>query len=193
MQSKAKLNPEEEKRRLEKALIYISSYISHYIKYIGVERPNDPVRLDTTNLTVQVSSINRSRTDYLWEIGSGANWMGYHISTLLALHEYFLSLNTNPVPNFLVIDQPSQVYFPERWPGDPDPKNPNKPTEEPNSDDIMRVNKIFRTLSEGLSRTKNKLQLLVIEHADDITWRGIEDINLVDRWRDGKALIPQEW
>lgn len=136
---------------------------------------------------------NRSRKDYLWEIGSGANWMGYHISTLLALHEYFLSLNISPVPNFLVIDQPSQVYFPERWPGDLDPKNPSKLPEEPSSDDIERVNKIFRTLSEGLSRTKNKLQLLVIEHADEITWQGIKDINLVDRWRDGRALIPQDW
>ncbi|KCZ70292.1 Protein of unknown function (DUF3732) [Candidatus Methanoperedens nitroreducens] len=190
---KVKLNPEEEKRRLGNALNYISSYISHYVKFIDVERPNDPIHLDTTNLTVQVLLKNRSRKDYLWEIGSGANWMGYHISTLLALHEYFLSLNISPVPNFLVIDQPSQVYFPERWPGDLDPKNPSKLPEEPSSDDIERVNKIFRTLSEGLSRTKNKLQLLVIEHADEITWQGIKDINLVDRWRDGRALIPQDW
>lgn len=190
---KAKLDPSEEKQRLNNALNYISSYLSHYAKSIGVERPDDPVFLDITNLTVRISSINRSRIDYLWEIGSGANYVGYHISALLALHQYFLSLNASPVPNFLVIDQPSQVYFPERWPGDPDPKNPNKFHEEASSDDIEGVIKIFRTLSEGLSRTKNKLQLLVIEHADEITWHGIEGINLVARWRNGRALIPQEW
>ncbi|NJD78859.1 MAG: DUF3732 domain-containing protein [Candidatus Methanoperedens sp.] len=190
---KAKLDPSEEKKRLSNALRYISSHLSHYVRCIGIERPDDPVHLDITNLTVQVSSINRPRTDYLWEIGSGANWMGYHISTLLALHEFFLSLNTSPVPNFLVIDQPSQVYFPERWPGDPDLKNPSRVPEEASSDDIRRVNKIFRTLSEGLSRTKNRLQLLVIDHADEITWKGVEGINLVKRWRYGEALIPKEW
>lgn len=40
--------------------------------------------------------------------------MGYHIATLLALHEYFVDLKWNPVPQFLIIDQPSQVYFPEK-------------------------------------------------------------------------------
>ena len=190
---KAKLDPSKEKQRLSNALQYISSYISYYAKCIGVERPDDPIQLDINNLTVRISSINRSRIDYLWEIGSGANWVGYHLSTLLALHQYFLSLNTSPVPNFLIIDQPSQVYFPERWPGDPDPKNPNRLPEDASSDDIEGVNKIFRTLSEGFSRTKNKLQLLVIEHADEITWRGIEGINLVARWRNGRALIPPEW
>lgn len=50
---KVKLNPEEEKRRLGNALNYISSYISHYVKFIDVERPNDPIHLDTTNLTVR--------------------------------------------------------------------------------------------------------------------------------------------
>ena len=119
--------------------------------------------------------------------------MGYHISTLLALHQYFLSLESCPVPNFLVIDQPSQVYFPERWQHDLDPKNPNNQPYEPNSGDIECVHKIFRTLSEGLVRMDNKLQLLVIEHADEMTWRGIENINLVERWRNGKALIPLDW
>ena len=38
--------------------------------------------------------------------------MGYHLATMLALHEYFASRTENPVPNFLIVDQPSQVYFP---------------------------------------------------------------------------------
>lgn len=189
----SKLSSSDEENRRRAALDYISKNISIYAKCIGAERFEDPVHLDLTNLTVRISSRGKSNEDYLWEIGSGANWMGYHISTLLALHQYFLSLESCPVPNFLVIDQPSQVYFPERWPHDLDPKNPNNQPYEPNSGDIECVHKIFRTLSEGLVRMDNKLQLLVIEHADEMTWRGIENINLVERWRNGKALIPLDW
>ncbi|MDK2975014.1 MAG: hypothetical protein PWP08_1385 [Methanofollis sp.] len=189
----SRLNSNDEEKRRRTALDYISKNISSYARCIGAERFDDPAHLDLTNLTIKISSMGRPDGDYLWEIGSGANWMGYHISTLLALHQYFLSLKSCPVPNFLVIDQPSQVYFPERWPNDPDPKNPNKQPYEPNSDDIECVNKIFQTLSEGLIRTDNKLQLLVIEHADEVTWSGIENINLVERWRNGKALVPLDW
>ena len=65
--------------------------------------------------------------------------------------------------------------------------------EDPTSDDIDRTRKIFETLSEGFVRTSGKLQIIVIEHADTITWDGIENINLVERWRDGNALIPPDW
>lgn len=39
--------------------------------------------------------------------------MGYHLATLLALQGAFLKRgSSNPVPTFLIIDQPSQFYFP---------------------------------------------------------------------------------
>jgi len=48
--------------------------------------------------------------------GSGENLLGYHLITLCALHEYFVK-NKRPVPGFLIIDQPSQVYFPKNTKG----------------------------------------------------------------------------
>jgi hypothetical protein len=36
------------------------------------------------------------------------------LAVLLALHQVFLSQRRSPVPAFLVLDQPSQVYFPTR-------------------------------------------------------------------------------
>lgn len=44
------------------------------------------------------------------EIGSGMNWVGYHLSAYLALQDFFIN-NTRPVPHFLVLDQPSQAFF----------------------------------------------------------------------------------
>jgi hypothetical protein len=43
--------------------------------------------------------------------GDGENHLAYHLSALLALHR-FAANNKQPLPRFLLIDQPTQVYFP---------------------------------------------------------------------------------
>ncbi|MCL6612373.1 MAG: DUF3732 domain-containing protein [Peptococcaceae bacterium] len=83
------------------------------------------------------------REDFLWEIGSGANWMGHHIATLLALHDHLAGLNWNAVPQFLVIDQPSQVYFPD--------KLQKQSKEDYLPEDILKVQKIFTCFNNHLS------------------------------------------
>jgi hypothetical protein len=45
------------------------------------------------------------------KIGSGMNWVGYHLSAYLALQDFFIR-NARPVPHFLVLDQPSHAFFP---------------------------------------------------------------------------------
>src|ERR1700730_9628627 len=43
--------------------------------------------------------------------GGAENHLAYHLSALIALH--FFAAKTNcPIPQFLLIDQPTQVYFP---------------------------------------------------------------------------------
>jgi len=64
-----------------------------------------------------VRVIRETRDDFLWEIGSGANWLAYHVALSLALQGYFLRLPHHPVPGLLIYDQPSQVYFPARRAG----------------------------------------------------------------------------
>ena len=46
------------------------------------------------------------------EMGSGENWLGYHLITHFALHAHFVRAG-RPTPRFLFLDQPTQVYFPE--------------------------------------------------------------------------------
>src|SRR3546814_16643976 len=77
-----------------------------------LEWPEAPIQLVIEDLTVKV--LRADREDYLWEIGSGANWLAYHVAMTLALQEVFLSDPTSGVPGLLVYDQPSQVYFPKR-------------------------------------------------------------------------------
>ncbi|MDB6122911.1 MAG: hypothetical protein JWQ71_1904 [Pedosphaera sp.] len=180
-------------RRQDVALDKLSDTCRHYAEILGVEHPEQPVRIDIRNLTLTVKGP-QGRQDYLWEIGSAANWMGYHIACLLALHEHFLEVadsSTSPVPQFIFIDQPSQAFFPERMSVERNLTNETEP--EPDSDDIKRVQRIFRALSEAVSRTNKRLQIIVIEHVGEAYWSGIPNVHVVERWRGSDALIPPHW
>ncbi|UOK62717.1 DUF3732 domain-containing protein [Paenibacillus sp. OVF10] len=118
--------------------------------------------------------------------------MGYHIATLLALHDHFAGLDWNAVPQFLVIDQPSQVYFPDKLQKLSDTQYL--------PEDILKVQKIFISFENHFSlRKENPTQIILIEHADEITWKSHEHIvHVVKRWRDDdssedNALIPKDW
>ena len=128
--------------------------------------------------------------------------MGYHLATMLGLHDYFLTLTksgkANYVPTFLVIDQPSQVYFPE---GFPEKDNIDNGKSNPGFKDFKDTKKIFETTSEFIKNVDYKTQIIILEHAPQKTWYGIENINLVEEWRGEKeiedstygALIPNDW
>ncbi len=150
------------------------------------------MRLNTRELTLQFKRLS-GRTDFLWEVGSGQNWVGYHIAGMLALHEHFMALSNNPVPNFLIIDQPSQVYFPEAWPAME--VAPNGRAEMGNSTDIDGVRRIFQALSQFMTSVAGQFQILVTEHAGSITWDGIPHVHLAGNWRKGhdQFLVPDSW
>lgn len=188
----AQLQEIKTKHSLPNILKSISVLISHYVSLLDIDRKNDSVELDILNLTLKIASPNSSRSDYLWEVGSGANWMGYHLSVMFALHEHFLTLKHNFVPSFLLIDQPSQVYYPIDV---PKPREGVKTFQEfaSTSDDLTQTRKIFESASNCLNRTKGKFQIIIVEHAPEITWQGIDNIHLVDEWRGNKALIPFDW
>lgn len=178
-------------RRQDEALRTIGDAIRFYAEILGVEHFERPIRIDIRNLTLVIEGPE-GRKDFLWEIGSGANWMGYHVATLLALHEHFLSLTEgsgSPVPQFLFIDQPTQAYFPERW----DAAREGTQGSEQESDDVSRVRRIFRALSAAVERTGNRLQIVIIDHVGDTAWEGIPDVHVIERWRGDDALIPQSW
>ena len=174
---------EQNKKRI---LQNISDKIKYYARIFGAEYCNDNILFDIENLTLQFSSS--SRKDFLWEIGSGHNFMSYHISTILAIHEYLLSTKEyNKVPSFIVFDQPSQVYFPEL-------KNKKKVN---NEEAVLKVKRIFQVLADFKKRTNSQVQVIIIEHAGEATWKDYADcIKLIRNWRGKKkdnALIPEEW
>ncbi len=189
---KRDLDPHKQRERLSAALDTVSAKIAHYARLLQLEHATKNVRLNIRELSLQFGRLS-GRTDFLWEVGSGQNWVGYHVAGLLALHEHFMSLSSNPVPRFLVIDQPSQVYFPEAWPSME--QTPNGQTKIDNSPDIEGVHRIFSALSHFMDEVTGQFQVIVTEHAGDITWKGISHVHLVGNWRKGhdEFLIPSYW
>lgn len=184
-----KIQENEEKTKLNNVIDRLSNITTHYVQKLDIDKPNDVVKLDIANLTLQITSEN-NRKNFLWEIGSGANWMGYHISIMLALHEFFLELHQSHIPPFLFIDQPTQVYFPEKWPEE----DRIEDIEDEKHSDFVQARKIFRALELGMERMRGKLQIIITEHAPVLTWQDVDHINLVEEWRGGEgALIPSEW
>jgi hypothetical protein len=128
----------------------------------------------------------QAREDYLWEIGSGANWLSYHLATSLALQQFFLGQAASPVPSLVVYDQPSQVYFPRA----------RKVSEEGEAvlqdEDVAAVRRAFEVIASVCRESRGGLQAIVLDHAQDDVWGGIEGLHVVENWR-GRKLVPEEW
>lgn len=189
---KRDLDPGAQRDRLNAAIDTVSAKVAEYAQLLTLEHATENVRLNIRELTLQFSPLS-GRTDFLWEVGSGQNWVGYHIAGLLALHEHFIRLNHSPVPRFLLVDQPSQVYFPEAWPSMDQASAATAKGDS--SADIEGVRRIFRALAHFLEAVGDQFQIIVTEHAGSITWQGIPNVHLVGNWRENhdEYLIPTAW
>lgn len=180
-----KVSETEIARKLRNAVDSIEATTGRLIPHLDAEWPDAPVRLMIPDLTVKV--IRGTRDDYLWEIGSGANWLAYHVALTLALQVFFLDLPHHPVPGLLIYDQPSQVYFPRRTAGDTgaDPVTWR-------DDDVVAVRKVFALLGEQVTAARDRLQVIVLDHADEDVWGDLPNVTLAEEWRD-RALVPFDW
>lgn len=185
---KAKLKRIQKNFDKEDSLKKLNTTISNYVKLLPIEDNNSRrVVFDPSeSLGIKIEDIKTKNKYFLSRIGSGANYMGYHLATIFGLHEYFYRLNdtekTNFIPSFLVIDQPSQVYYPKEFTN--------------GSKDIEDTRKIFTTSFEFMKKTDFKIQLIILEHVPKELWKDINDtaFNLVEEWdNDSEALIPYEW
>jgi hypothetical protein len=172
------------------ALSFIQQEANSIIKQLDVENPNDPIEFDKVNLTIKVRTAD-GRENYLWEIGSASNWLSYHISISLAFQKFFQERKGVSIPNILVFDQPSQVYFPQK--SIPEGSTAEEDAILIHDEDKTAVKKIFAALSAYIKNAKSELQIIIMEHADEDIWGEFDDITLVERWRGSDKLIPIEW
>ena len=157
------------------------------------------IALDKTELTLSFRRASDAKKEYLWEVGSGSNWMGYHIATFLALHQFLTQekLSRSPVFSFLIIDQPSQVYFPSAASGanqlDAGPDILEK-LKKDRDVDVTDTKRIFEMLEKGLRAANYRYQIIVLEHADKSIWGEFSNTVESANWKDeGQGLIPSTW
>lgn len=182
------LREKEIESRKSQALRIINAKAGNILQGLDVEDPNAPISLEINDLTIKV--LRDERDDYLSEIGSGSNWLSYHLAVLLSLHQFYLSKKSNPVPSFLILDQPSQVYFPkstqhQNTANDDDPKL--------RDEDVEAVRRAFEAMGSVVIQEKGKLQLIVLDHAPREVWGEIDGVVGLPEWRDGIKLVPMEW
>jgi hypothetical protein len=89
-----------------------------------------------------------------------------------------------------MLDQPSQVYFPRKLAGTKK-KGELDPTLA--DEDREKVKTIFAQLGMVASNSQGKLQIIVVDHANQDIWGNLKGIHRVDDWRGTRKLVPQEW
>lgn len=165
--------------RLASAISRISWKLTKWAEKLGLEHSDSPIRFDPKTLTVVADTLPPTTMD---EMGSGSNFAGYHVAFHLALHHY-LSNNRRPVPRFLFLDQPSEVYFP----ADRDAVKLQGGKDEEREAVIL----MFTVIWAAVEELQGDFQVVIAEHADlDEQWF---QESIAERWRQGDALIPKEW
>jgi transposase len=84
-------------------------------------------------------------------------------------------------------DQPSQVYFPRRTAGDE-----HADLVAGRDQDVEAVRKVFALLGAQVAAANGRLQVIVLDHADEDVWGELDSVVLAEQWR-GHALVPLDW
>ncbi|MEU9979305.1 DUF3732 domain-containing protein [Streptomyces sp. NPDC051014] len=176
----AELDPNEEREQLTSRLVALSQDMTAWADSLQLEHSGQSVRLDLSRLTV-VTDTEQGPAP-LFRIGSGENWVGYHVIVHLALHRYFTRQN-RPVPRILMLDQPTQVWY--RSEVDQQSGTLDDDT------DRAAVTRLFRLIHDVASELAPDLQIIVSDHANlDEPWF---QESVRHNWRAGRKLIPPAW
>jgi len=180
------IGDDDSDERLASILNGISSKMVFYQERLNAEFSNLPSRLDLTHLTVIFDRGGRPvRMD---RTGGGANHMAYHIAALLSIHEYAAE-NDRPVPRFLFIDQPTQVYFPS----ESSYEEADGTIERTEADaDVVAVRNLFKLLKDFTDEFVPGFQIIVTEHAN-LNDEWFQDALVERPWSKPPALVDESW
>jgi hypothetical protein len=139
--------------------------------------PNLKMKLDELSLAHVDKTFG---TVALSDMGSGANWLAFHMAASMGMLRLFCNAPNSSVPSFLFLDQPSQVYFPDANSAD--------------SEDTDKVQELYVTLLREIHRIRAEVgfypQVIVLDHAQNLNL-GTYDFKKFVRadWHGGSALI----
>lgn len=169
------LSEENIQEKMNSIFNIVSDYMTQWTNEIDLEYKDSRYRFSPYSITVFIDTLTEGAIP-LKNLGSGSNWVGIHLLVYFAFQKYFIEKN-RPVPNFILLDQPSQIYFP----------NQNNKT------DWNAVKKIYNFINNRVKEMNGKLQVIVLDHADFPEDLKFNDAT-IERWDEKKlALIPYDW
>jgi hypothetical protein len=178
------LSSDATRARTENALEYVGEDMTAMAKRLDLGYVGDGVRLDPIRLTVVAQTPQRP----VWlneGMGSGKNWVGYHLVTLLALHRRFVTFD-RPVPRMLMLDQPTQAFFSSELQA-----LRERSIGLLGDEDREAVRRLFALMVEVVADLGGQLQVIVTDHAElNEAWFANA---VAHNWREGRKLIPQDW
>lgn len=175
------LSDERVQDRMDSIKSILGERMTRWARELELEHSRFPLRLDLKKLTIVADTVDGPVP--MSRMGSGENWVGYHLVGHLALHSWFAEYH-RPVPRFLFLDQPSQVYFP----AEKDVDGSKRGLDE---DDRQAVSRMFRFVFDVVKEIGTGLQIVITEHAD-ISEDWYQEA-IIERWRGGLKLIPEDW
>jgi len=177
----AEVSDEVVQERLASIISIMSRDMSAWAQELQLEHSEYPLRLDMKRLTVVADT--KDGPIPMERMGSGENWVGYHLIAHFALHKWFVNQG-RPVPRFLFVDQPSQVYFPAD-------KDVNGSMDGIENEDREAVARMYRLALRVIQELSPNFQMIITDHAD-IAEDWFQSC-VVERWRRGKKLVPPSW
>ena len=162
---------------------------------LDLEHKDAELALNLDRLTVRV------KLDGTWrlmaEIGSGANWVGYHLLALLALQrskmgDLFrrfcclinqarsISHRTRSMETRATLQSGSKA-FPKTRCG-----------RRRHSSIAKHSRLLYKRLFDAVRQSQGRLQIIVTDHANLLDEPDFQDA-ITEEWRDGRALIQEPW
>jgi hypothetical protein len=175
------LSDERVRERLDSITSILSQRMTQWARDLELEHSKIPLRFDLKNLTIVADTAGGPVP--MVRMGSGENWVGYHLIAHVALHQWFVE-RALPVPHFLFLDQPSQVYFPAE-------QDIDGSLSVVSEDDRVAVSRMFELVFNAVAAVAPGLQVIVTEHAD--IKEGWYQTAVIERWRGGLKLVPDDW
>ena len=169
------LDRDSVEERKQSALSRIQEDMTKWAKALQLEHSDNPYRLDLNKVTVVVDKPERPVP--LKQLGSGSNWVGVHLIAYFALQRFFVNAN-RPVPRFLFLDQPSQVYFPSEL--------------DEKQIDWNEVNIMYQFIIDRTIELNGKLQVIVSDHPD-LKEDSFRQFICENWWPIDKNLVPSDW
>ena len=178
---KEELSDETIRDRLDSIVALLGGTMTEWAKKLQLEHSAHPLRFNLKKLTIVADTPDGPIP--MDRMGSGENWVGYHLIGHLALHGWFTNQN-RPVPRFLFLDQPSQVYFPPE-------KDVDGSIDSIQNEDRVALRRMFDLVFEATTKLAPNFQVIITEHADlNEPWY---QTAIVEKWRNGMALVPEDW